>query len=87
MDSKCISKIIVKSISWIGSSSGGLRAAEPTLIVNGVQLGQGIITVGFQNLDGQTLMRPEHRLIIVVEYRDYLIPRDIKEMIQKNKLI
>ncbi|WP_372486971.1 hypothetical protein [Lactiplantibacillus plantarum] len=64
-----------------------MRTAEPTLIVNGVQLGQGILKVGYQNLDGQTLMRPERRLIIVVEYRDDLVPRDVKEMIQKNKLI
>ncbi|RWU87224.1 hypothetical protein ACH5A9_02895 [Lactiplantibacillus plantarum] len=79
--------IVVKSISWIGSSSRSLRAAEPNLIVNGVQLGQGICKVGYQNLDGQTMMRPERLLVIVVEYRDCLVPKDVKEMIQKNTLV
>lgn len=79
--------IKVKSISWLGSSASNLLAAEPTLIVNGVSLGQGISKVRFQNLDGQKMMRPERPLAIVIEYRDFLVPKDVKEMIQKNKLV
>lgn len=79
--------IKVKSISWLGSSASNLLAAEPTLIVNGVSLGQGISKVRFQNLDGQTMMCPERSLVIVIEYRDCLVPKDVKEMIQKNKLV
>ena len=79
--------IKVKSISWLGSSASNLLAAEPTLIVNGVSLGQGISKVRFQNLDGQTMMCPERPLVIVIEYRDCLVPKDVKGMIQKNKLV
>ncbi|MGX6395194.1 hypothetical protein [Lactiplantibacillus pentosus] len=79
--------IKVNSISWIGSSASGLLAAEPELIVNGVSLGQGISKVRFHNLDGQTMMCPERPLVIVIEYRDCLVPKDVKEMVQKNKLV
>lgn len=87
MNKHCIATIIIKSIHWNGESGNRLVAAEPDLIVNGVPLAQGIRGIRFQTSKNSKLMRPDYGLEMMVEYADYLVPKEVLEMIQKNKLI
>lgn len=79
--------IIVRSVHWNGEAGRRLVAADPDLIVNDVHLNQGIRGIRFQTSERSALMRPNYGLEMVIEYADYLVPKEVLEMIKNNTII